>query len=204
VLRFVQGVALGFSASASPGPFQAFLLAQALANGALRSLPLALAPLASDGPIIALMLLVLSRAPAGFLRALEVLGGLLLVWIARGTFRALRAAPSTDTAAPPAERPARGFAKAVGMNALSPGPWIFWSTVSGPILVESWRASPASALWFLAGFYLLLCGGNAALVIVFSSARRLGAGPTRVLTAAAAAVLLGFGAWQVLRALATS
>jgi len=202
VLRFVQGVALGFSAAASPGPFQAFLLAQALANGALRSLPLALAPLASDGPIIALMLLVLSRAPAGFLRALQILGGLFLLWIARGTFRALRAPASPDAPAPPAERPARGFGKAVAMNALSPGPWIFWSTVSGPILVESWRASPASAASFLAGFYLLLCGGNAALVLLFCGARHLGTGPARVLTAASAAVLAGFGAWQIARGIA--
>ncbi len=202
MLRFVQGVALGFSAAASPGPFQAFLLAQALANGALRSLPLALAPLASDGPIIALMLLVLSRAPAGFLRALQILGGLFLLWIARGTFRALRAPAFPGAPAPLAERPARGFGKAVAMNALSPGPWIFWSTVSGPILVESWRASPASAASFLAGFYLLLCGGNAALVLLFSGARRLGARPARVLTAASAAVLAGFGIWQIARGIA--
>jgi len=195
-------VALGFSAAASPGPFQAFLLAQALANGALRSLPLALAPLASDGPIIALMLLVLARAPEGFLRVLQILGGLLLIWIAGGTFRALRAPASPAAPAPPAERPARGFAKAVAMNALSPGPWVFWSTVSGPILVESWRASPASAASFLAGFYLLLCGGNMALVLLFSSARRLGPGPARVLTAASASVLLGFGVWQIARGIA--
>jgi len=202
VLRFVQGVALGFSAAASPGPFQAFLLAQTLANGALRSMPLALAPLASDGPIIALVLLALARAPPGLLRVLQILGGLLLLWIARATFRALGAPASPDAPAPPAERPARGFARAVAMNALSPGPWIFWSTVSGPILVESWRASPASGLSFLAGFYLLLCGGNAALVLVFSGARRLGPRPTRVLTAASAAVLAGFGAWQIARGIA--
>jgi len=202
VLRFVQGVALGFSASASPGPFQAFLLAQALANGALRSLPLALAPLASDGPIIALVLLVLARAPEGLLRALQILGGLFLLWIARGTFRALLAPVPPDGPVPPAEGPAPGFARAVAMNALSPGPWIFWSTVSGPILVESWRASPASALSFLAGFYLLLCGGNAALVLLFSGARRLGPGPTRVLTAASASVLAGFGLWQIARGIA--
>ena len=202
MLRFVQGVALGFSAAASPGPFQAFLLAQSLANGALRSLPLALAPLASDGPIIALMLLVLARAPEGFLRALQIAGGLFLLWIARATFRALRVQASPATPAPRAERPARGFAKAVAMNALSPGPWIFWSTVSGPILVESWRASPASAASFLAGFYLLLCGGNAALVLLFSGARRLGPRPARALTAASASVLLGFGVWQIARGIA--
>jgi threonine/homoserine/homoserine lactone efflux protein len=202
VLRFVQGVALGFSASASPGPFQAFLLAQALANGALRSLPLALAPLASDGPVIALVLLVLARAPARLLRFLQIAGGLLLIWIAGGTFRAIRAPSSPEVPAPPAERPARGFARAVAMNALSPGPWIFWSTVSGPILVESWRASPASALSFLAGFYLLLCGGNAALVLLFSGARRLGPRPARVLTAASASVLAGFGVWQIARGIA--
>jgi len=201
VIEFVQGTTLGFSAAASPGPFQAFLLAQTLRNGALRSLPLALAPLASDGPIIALMLLVLTRAPPALLRGLQLAGGVFLLWVALGLARSLRRAPAPGRPVE-AEPPRRAFLRGVTMNALSPGPWIFWSLVSGPVLVESWNAAPARGLSFLLGFYLLLCGGNAALVVIFGTARRLGPAVSRALTALSALALGGFGLWQLWQGIA--
>ncbi len=190
---FLQGAALGFSAAASPGPFQAYVLAQALRGGAARAVPLALAPLASDGPVIALVLLALWRAPDGLLRALQIGGGLFLLFLAWTTARALRRGPAA-----PAPEPAGGaFWKGVLVNALGPGPWIFWSMVTGPLLVRAWRDAPPRALAFLAGFYLLLCGATAALALAFAGARRLGPGLVRVLTAASALVLLGLGLRQL-------
>ncbi len=198
VLSFAQGAGLGFSAAVSPGPFQAFLLARAVRHGALRTLPAAVAPLASDGPIIALVLLALTRAPAGFLRGVQVAGGLLLLWLAWTAARAFRS-PAGGTPPPEPGAPLRGFGQAILVNALSPGPWIFWSLVTGPILVRAWRESAAEAASFLAGFYLVLCGGNAALVLAFAGARRLGPRATRALGALSAAVLLGFGLLQLWR-----
>lgn len=195
-MELVQGAALGFSAAASPGPYQAFLLAQALRNGALRSLPLALAPLASDGPIIALMLLVLTRAPPELLRGLQLAGGAFLLWVAAGLLRSLRRAAGPGPA-PRAEPPLRAFLRGVAMNALGPGPWIFWSLVSGPALVRAWNAAPGRAFAFLLGFYLLLCGGNAALILVFATAHRLGPAASRALGLLAALALGGYGLWQL-------
>lgn len=192
-----QGAALGFSAAASPGPFQAFLLAQALRLGPGRALPLALAPLLSDGPIVALSLLALSRAPDGLLRALHVLGGGLLVWLAAGALRS-RVSPG-PAAAPPPSAGRRALWQAVALNALSPGPWIFWTVISGPILVSAWRASAGQALWFLAGFYLLLCGGNAGVILAFGSAHRLGPGAARALARLSGVALLLFGLHQLWR-----
>jgi threonine/homoserine/homoserine lactone efflux protein len=192
---FAQGAALGFSAATSPGPFQAFLLAQAVRLGAWRALPAAAAPLVSDGPIIAAVLLALSRAPEWLLRGLHVAGGLFLLFLAQGTLRAAAAAPGPVGPSPEGG----GFLRAVVMNALSPGPWIFWSLVSGPVLVESWRAAPARGLSFLAGFYLLLVGGNATLVLAFAGARRLGPGAARGLGLASGLALLLFGLHQLWR-----
>lgn len=201
MIEFLQGTALGFSGAASPGPFQAWVLAQAIRNGVVRTLPLALAPLASDGPIIALVLLVLARAPAWLLRGLHLAGGAFLLWVALGLLRAIRAAPAAGPAIEP-EPPGRAFLRGMAMNALSPGPWLFWSLVSGPILAESWKRSPSAGLAFLAGFYLLLCGVNAALVVLFGTARRLGPRVARVLACLSAATLAGFGAWQLALGLA--
>jgi threonine/homoserine/homoserine lactone efflux protein len=195
---FTQGVTLGFAAAVSPGPFQAFLFARASRAGIRRTLPLALAPLASDVPIVALVLLTLSRVPEGFLRVLEVAGGALLLWMARGSFRgAAEAGPS----APPAPGGAWPFLQAVLVNATGPGPWIFWSTVCGPILAEAWRAGAAGAIAFLLGFYATLVGGKAVLVAAFGLPGRIGPRTARGLGLAAAAVMAGMGALQLWRGL---
>jgi len=201
MIHLAQGAALGFSAAASPGPFQAFVMAQALRNGALRTLPVALAPLVSDGPIIALMLLALTRAPPLMLRGLQMAGGLLLLYLAWSTFRSLRATGAATAAQAETHAPAKAFVRAVMINALGPGPWVFWSVISGPILVQAWGESPGRGLSFLAGFYLILCGGNAALVLLFAGARRLGPRTAAALTGLSGAVLLVFGLHQLWRGL---
>jgi len=200
MIHLAQGAALGFSAAVSPGPFQAFVLAQSLRYGALRTLPVALAPLASDGPIIALMLLALTRAPPLMLRGLQISGGLLLLYLAWSAFRSLRA-PGAAAAPPETHAPAKAFAQAVMVNVLGPGPWVFWSVISGPILVQAWGESPGRGLSFLAGFYLVLCGSNAALVLLFSGARRLGPRTAMALTGISGAVLLAIGLHQLWRGL---
>jgi threonine/homoserine/homoserine lactone efflux protein len=198
VVLFLKGLALGFSAAAQPGPFQAYLLAQSLRNGAARTLPVILVPLVSDPPVIAAVLAVLAQLPAGFLRALQVAGGAVVLWLGAATLRAVARPP----AAGPAHGPPRGFLRAVLVNLTNPNAWIFWSLVGGPILAEAWRAAPARAALFLAGFYLLLVGGNAALVLLAAQASRLGPRFARGLGAASGVALLLLGCWQVGRGFA--
>ena len=57
---------------------------------------------------------------------------------------------------------------------LSPGPYIFWSLVNGPLLLSAWEQSAISAIAFLGSFYGLFVGGNLALIILFSQTQRLG------------------------------
>jgi threonine/homoserine/homoserine lactone efflux protein len=211
----LHGAALGFGAAASPGPFQAFLLARGARDGPWRALPLALAPLASDGPVVALVLLVLSQAPPFLLRGLGVAGGAFLLWIAWGTVRALAAPPAPGPVRPggagtssgagsppaPAEGHAGAFARAALVNALGPGPWIFWSAVGGPTLLEAWRAGAGQALAFLGGFYALLVGGNGALVLLAGWAGSTGPRAARALGWGSAAVMAVLGALQLWRGL---
>jgi hypothetical protein len=60
---FLQGLTLGFAAGAQPGPFQTYLISQTLSQGWRRAWIAAFGPLLSDGPIVALVLLVLSQIP---------------------------------------------------------------------------------------------------------------------------------------------
>ena len=70
--------------SIQPGPFQAFLLSLVARYGWRRAMPAVLAPLVSDPPIVAIVLLVLTRLPEQFLAALRVAGGLFLLFLAWG------------------------------------------------------------------------------------------------------------------------
>lgn len=195
ITYLVQGITLGFSAAVSPGPFQAYLLAQATAHGWRKTVFAAFAPLVSDGPIIALLLLVLAQTPEWFLRALNFAGGVFLLYLAYGalqTFRHYSGALNANVSE-------HNLFKAALMNALSPGPWIFWSVLAGPLLLEAWQKSFGDALVFVVSFYALLIGGNILFVSLFATARKFGARVTRVLNGVAAAALFIFGVFQIWR-----
>lgn len=191
----VNGLTLGFSAAVLPGPFQAYLLSQSARIGWRRTLPITLAPLLSDGPIIALVFLVLSRTPDWLLRGLYLTGGLFMFWLAGQAWRSFRRSASQQ-----AEHPVQtelAFLQGVLMNILSPGPWLFWSVLAGPILLQGWAESPLSGFSFAVGFYLMLTGGLAGLVILFAVASRLGPQVARGLNALSALALLAFGLYQI-------
>jgi threonine/homoserine/homoserine lactone efflux protein len=201
ILYFLRGATLGLSAMATPGPFQAFLLAQTLKNGWRRTLPASLAPLVSDGPIVALVLLILTQTPDWFLSVLQIFGGLFILYLARGAFLASKITDSTPEIFEEAAR--QNFFKAVLMNALSPGPYLFWSVIAGPIVVEGWRQLPALGLSFVLGFYLTLIGGFAAFVILFATASQFGPKVNKILRLVSAVALLGFGLYQLWKGVGT-
>jgi threonine/homoserine/homoserine lactone efflux protein len=194
-LYVLQGIVYGFAAAVQPGPFQTYLISQTLLGGWRRTLISSLAPLVSDGPIIALCLLVLSQVPAWLERFLYIAGGLFILYLACGAYRAWRVfdpeLPSTTTGA------RQSLFKAALMNALSPGPYIFWSLVTGPILLRGWRVSPLQGVGFMLGFYVTMILSLGTIIIVFGSARQLGPSVNRALLGISAIALFCFGLYQL-------
>jgi threonine/homoserine/homoserine lactone efflux protein len=195
----LQGLALGLSAAASPGPLQSFLITQTLAGGWRRGALVALAPLVSDGPIIITLLLLLDRLPDIYLRLIGLAGGLFVLYLAWGLFQQWL---QTQTGMPeqlpnPPEKASPAGIKALGqgvmMNLLSPGPYTFWAFVNGPILLSAWRQSPAHAGAFLLGFYAALVGGMLVIAGFFHQARRFGSKFVRTLMLISILVLVLFG-----------
>jgi threonine/homoserine/homoserine lactone efflux protein len=193
----LQGLAYGLAAAAQPGPFQTYIISRTLRYGWRRTLVAALAPLLSDGPIIALSVLVLSSVPAWLERGLSIAGGVLTIYFAWTAFASWRSFPDRSGTQEPAE--SQGVLQAALMNALGPGPWVFWALVAGPVLVQAWRDSPALAIGFLGGFYAAMIGTLAALILLFGTVRRLGPVVARALLAVSAVALLGFGILQLVR-----
>jgi threonine/homoserine/homoserine lactone efflux protein len=198
----LSGLSLGLSAAASPGPYQAYTIGLTLRSGWRRALPAAAAPLVTDGPIIALVLLVLTRVPAEFLRLIQIAGGGFVLYLAWKTLQAYRQFQPDAVISSSENR--RSLWHAVLMNFLSPGPYIFWSLMAGPTLLRGWNQSPLLGLSFIGGFYLALVGGMLLLILVFGAARGLGTRVNRAMLGLSALALLGFGVFQLWQGLFTA
>ncbi|MBV5347265.1 LysE family transporter [bacterium] len=190
-----QGIGYGLAAASQPGPFQTYIISQTLTRGWKRTLPAALAPLVSDGPIILVCLLMLSQVPAWLQRFLYLAGGLFILYLAYGTFKSWK---NFDLQmAQPESTGRQSVLKAALMNALSPNPYIFWTLVTGPILLKGWRETPVNGIGFLAGFYVTMIGSLAAIILVFGLASRLGPKVNKILLAVSTAALFCFGLYQL-------
>jgi threonine/homoserine/homoserine lactone efflux protein len=197
-----QGLALGITAAAAPGTFQTYLIHQTLAHGWRRGAVVAMAPLLSDPPIILLILLVLNQLPPLLIQAIGIAGGLFALYLAWGIGREWRAASGVPATAASADQPVTALdathtwgalGRGALINLLSPGPYLFWSLVCGPLLLEALHLSPLYGASFLLGFYIAFIGGMLALAALFHQARRLGARAVRLLTLASLVILAGFG-----------
>lgn len=195
VSYFLSGASLGFSAVASPGPFQAYLFSQTSKNGWRKTLVAAFAPLLSDGPIILLVLFVLTRLPESLLTALQIAGGVLLIFFSWRTFRAFRHFEYQEFFS--TEQSSQSLPEAMLVNAIGPGPWIFWSLIGGPILLEGWQISPWVGVTFLIGFYVAMLFGNSAFIVIAGTARRLGPKFTRFQLGLSTIILLLIGIYQI-------
>ncbi|MCD4717703.1 MAG: LysE family translocator [Desulfobacterales bacterium] len=195
ILYLLQGVALSLPAAIMPGPFQAFLISQALKNGWKRTLPVALAPLVTDGPIIALVLFILTQTPQWFLDILRIAGGLFILYLARGVFVTLKT--PGPTLEPSGHGARQTLLNAIVLNFLNPNPYIFWSVVAGPIMLSGWRESAKLGIAFIVGFYGTFVCILVVLIIVFATAGRLNPKVNRILIAITAVALAVFGVYQI-------
>jgi threonine/homoserine/homoserine lactone efflux protein len=87
--------------------------------------------------------------------------------------------------------------KAAMVNLLNPNPYIFWTLVIGPILLEGWRKTPSYGLGFLLGFYVTFILCLAAMILIFGTMRQLGPKINRILLGISAIALLFFGLYQL-------
>jgi threonine/homoserine/homoserine lactone efflux protein len=191
----IQGITYGFAAGVQPGPMQAYIILQSLKNGWRRSMIYALVPLLSDMPIIALVVTVLALLPAGWVIVLRVAGGAFLLYLAWNAFHA--AWHYSEEKNEPAASPSRGLLQAVMINLLNPNPYLFWSLVTGPILLTGWKESPVYGIGLLGAFYLVMILINAVIILLVSIAHRFNPRLRQGLMIASAAGLGIFGVYQL-------
>lgn len=189
-----RGATLGFTAGMLPGPLQTYLIQTTLTQGWRKALPLIVSPLIADFPLILLTVLVLAQFPPEFIRVVQVVGGLFVLWLARGAWLTFRAGAMIGAGGEAVTLTTRQLlTRAVLVNLLSPGPYIFWATVNGPLLVQGARESVLHAVAFLVAFYGIFLGVLAGWVAVFNRVRSLDPRLTRGLLLVITLMLLVFG-----------
>lgn len=192
---FLFGAGFAFAAAVQPGPLQAFLLSKVADKGVKATLPAALAPLISDGPIAILVLFVLKSLPQRMGGFLQIAGGLLLLYLACAAFRQWLKPPG---ALREGERPApHTLLQAVAVNILNPNPYLGWSLVLGPRVLSAWSRSPAAAVALICGFYGTMVIMLALTIVAFGTARFLGARGRRMLILVSALLLAALGILQL-------
>jgi len=191
----IVGMTYAFAAAVQPGPLQAYIIAQALSHGWRRALPGAFSPLLSDGPIIVLVLLVLSRMPPWLIPAVRLAGGVVLLVFAALAARAWWRFDAADRE--PAGTEPRSLLGATAVNLTNPGPYLGWSLIMGPLLLKGWREAPAHGIALLVGFYGVMVLSMAAIIVLAAAARGLGPRVSRALIGASALALAGLGVWQL-------
>ena len=191
----ILGMTYAFAAAVQPGPFQTYLISQTLTNGWRRTIPAAFAPLLSDGPIIALVLFVLSRMPGWLIQVLQGAGGMFILYLAFGAYKNWRDFEVNNVVQIKSSR--QTVLKAIMVNLLNPAPYIGWSLVMGPLLLKGWREAPSNGIALLAGFYTILILVTLGIMLLFSFARNLGPRVSRALVGISAIALIILGLYEV-------
>ena len=188
------GGGVAFGAAVQPGPLQAFLLSRVAAVGWRRTLPACLAPLLSDGPIAVVALLVLGQVSTAAQQLLRAAGGVLLLYFAWAALRQRRgsAGQRSQGSAP------RSLFQAALVNVLNPNPYLGWTLVLGPSVLNAWHLHPANAVALVVAFYGTMVVMLALFIVLAGAARRLGPGGQRTLLAVSAVVLALLGGYLLI------
>jgi threonine/homoserine/homoserine lactone efflux protein len=141
-----------------PGPLLGLVIVETLRVGLGAGALVSLAPLVADGPIIALTFYVLLSLPPKAPALLGLAGGVYVVYLGWASLRASgRVVPKGD------DHHCGGtlasLFKGTAVNLLNPHPYVFWLTLGGPLVAESYRGRAlAPIVCFVGAFYACLVG----------------------------------------------
>lgn len=191
----VFGFTFAFAAAVQPGPLTTYLISQTLSKGWRTTLPATLAPLISDGPIILIILFLLSHISPFMISILQILGGLFLLYLSLSAYKSWKNYSFKNSLSHLS--PAQTLLKAAVVNFLNPNPYLGWSLVMGPQLIKGWHANPSYGIVLLVSFYTTIIIILGAITGIFATARNLGPKLNKTLIGISAIALLAFGLYEL-------
>ena len=162
-----RALTFGIASGLAPGATNALILAQSVRYGLREGLKVAVAPLLTDAPIIALSLWLVHRwqGSARWVGVVAWVGAAILVLLAVECLRA-RLPDASDT-----PQAAGSLWKGALANGLNPHPYLFWLTIGAPSLLETWERGWAQAVLFLLLFYGGIVGSKALIALAAARGR---------------------------------
>lgn len=161
------GIILGLSAGFAPGPLLTLVITESLQHGITAGIKVALAPVLTDVPIIALTLFLLSKLSNfhGLLGIISILGGLLILYLGYESIRIKGVTLDFDDVEP------KSLRKGIMVNVLNPHPYLFWLGVGAPTVVKAMDHGVLTASAFVGSFYILLVGSKMLLAMLVGRSR---------------------------------
>jgi threonine/homoserine/homoserine lactone efflux protein len=190
MIQYVVAAAVfGLSGGLSPGPLLALVVAETIARGRGAGFAVATAPLITDGPIIALCVLLLGRIESSepALGIVSIAGGLVLTSFG---IAGLRNPSAVVNEAESENRVWGSLGKGVAVNFLNPSPYLFWLTIGAPMLLRAHHSGWADAVVFLVVFYLGLVGSKSVLAVLVARSRAVLRGRSYIFVNRALAIVL--------------
>ncbi len=168
LLFLASGCVFGLAGGLTPGPTTTFVIAQTLRFGFRDGLKVAIAPLLTDAPIIAVALLLVGQLTRfePVLGSITLLGAAFLGYLAAASFKVRGIELPTEKTEP------RSLRKGFMVNLLNPHPYLFWFVIGAPTLLRAASASILAAVLFVVGLYVCLIGAKIVVAWLVARSRR--------------------------------
>ncbi|MFO1429018.1 MAG: LysE family transporter [Candidatus Competibacteraceae bacterium] len=162
------GILLGLSAGLAPGPLLTLVISETLRHDIKSGVKVAIAPIITDLPIIALTFLVLAKLSNfhKILGLISLAGGFFILFMGYENIRSTGVEIYLSQ-----EKKPNSLTKGIVVNALSPHPYLFWIFVGTPIMTRAMDLNIVAPLAFVAGFYTLLVGSKVILAILVGKSK---------------------------------
>jgi threonine/homoserine/homoserine lactone efflux protein len=163
----LTGIVFGLTAGISPGPILTLVITETLRHNKREGIKIAVTPLITDIPIIALTLFVFSQITHSdfILGIISLLGGAFIAYLGYETIK-VRGMEAELTQPKP-----RSLRKGIIVNFLSPHPYIFWLVVGSPLLFKAYQLNPWASVAYVVAFYVCLVGSKIVVATLVDRSR---------------------------------
>lgn len=159
----ITGISLGLAAAITPGPLTFLVISETLKGNWKNGLAVTVSPLVTDPFLAVFVLLIISKLNEKALSVLSIFGGFFLFYLAYEnlTFIKFKILSSGNS-----------LKKGMLTNFLNPHPYLFWFTIGGPLIINSWHQNKAFSFLFLFSFYATFLGLVAVLALLINKIKR--------------------------------
>ena len=164
---FTIGTILGLSAGFAPGPLLTLVISETLRHNMKAGIKVALAPIATDLPIIILTIFIIAKLSHfhGILGVISIAGGFLILFMGYQCIRTKGVEIEVKEDAP------KSLTKGMIVNALNPHPYLFWLSVGAPTITKAANQGILASSAFIASFYIFLIGSKVVLAILVAKSK---------------------------------